>query len=161
VNRYSASASEIVAACLQDHHRAIIVGERSWGKGTVQSLFPLHHSRSVLKLTTANYWRPSNKNIHRSKSAKETDEWGVMPDPGFEVKLTDEELGDWFKQRRQRDLMRSKGKDAPRTNEGGDKKDSEEKAEADKPWVDVQLQKAIEALKEEIAKRQKAATEKA
>jgi carboxyl-terminal processing protease len=167
VNRYSASASEIVAACLQDHHRAIIVGERSWGKGTVQSLFPLHHSRSVLKLTTANYWRPSNKNIHRSKSAKETDEWGVMPNPGFEIKLTDEQLGDWFKQRRQRDVMRSKGKGAVSVKDDSEKKDADKKdaekkdgeqkdgeatTEADKPWVDVQLQKGIEALQQEIAK---------
>lgn len=157
VNRYSASASEIVAACLQDHHRAIVVGERSWGKGTVQSLFQLHHSKSVLKLTTANYWRPSNKNIHRGKSAKETDEWGVMPDPGFETRLTDEQLGEWFKQRRQRDVMRTKGNDAGNFKVDVEKKNTEtkngeEKADAEKPWIDVQLQKGIEALKQEIAK---------
>jgi carboxyl-terminal processing protease len=39
-------------------------------------------------LTTASYWRPSGKNIHRFPDSKETDEWGVKPDPGFEVKLT-------------------------------------------------------------------------
>ncbi len=65
VNHYSASASEIVAACLQDHHRAVIVGERSWGKGSVQNVIELENGTSALKLTTASYHRPSGKNIHR------------------------------------------------------------------------------------------------
>ena len=45
VNRYSASASEIVAACLQDHQRAVIVGQRTWGKGTVQHVIPIESGR--------------------------------------------------------------------------------------------------------------------
>ncbi len=53
VNRYSASASEIVSACLQDHQRAVIMGERSWGKGSVQNIIELEHGKSALKLTTA------------------------------------------------------------------------------------------------------------
>ena len=65
IDRNSASASEIVAACLQDHGRAAIVGERSYGKGTVQRLMRVESGRSLLKLTIATYWRPSGKNIHR------------------------------------------------------------------------------------------------
>jgi len=106
VNRYSASASEIVSACLQDHHRAVIIGERTWGKGSVQNVIPLDDRgpgleivgaggrpspRSALKLTTAGYRRPSGKNIDRLPGAKESDAWGVMPDPGFEVKFSDDE----------------------------------------------------------------------
>src|ERR1019366_327268 len=72
LNRYSASASEIVAAALQDHARAIIVGERSYGKGSVQNLIEMEDGATALKLTTASYWRPSGKNIHRFPDSKET-----------------------------------------------------------------------------------------
>lgn len=89
INGNTASASEITAACLQDNHRAIIVGTQSYGKGTVQDLIPLEHGRSRLKLTTATYWRPSGKNIHKTRD-NENDPlaWGVRPDDGFEVPLT-------------------------------------------------------------------------
>ncbi len=65
VNRYSASASEIVAASLQDHKRAVVIGERTWGKGSVQNIIELENGRSALKLTTAGYHRPSGQNIQR------------------------------------------------------------------------------------------------
>ena len=83
----SASASEIVAASLQDNQRAAIVGTRSYGKGTVQNILPLQYGRSALRLTVARYYRPNGKNIHRGKEASEDDEWGVRPDEGLEVEL--------------------------------------------------------------------------
>ena len=86
VNKHSASASEIVSAALQDNGRAIIVGERSYGKGSVQNVIVMNKEKdpSALKLTTASYWRPSGKNIHRFPDSKETDTWGVSPnDSGF------------------------------------------------------------------------------
>ena len=92
VNDKSASAAEIVAACLQDHHRATVVGERTWGKGTVQNVIPLEGGKSLLKLTIASYWRPSGKNIHRSSTSQATDDWGVQPDPGCEVEPEDKPL---------------------------------------------------------------------
>lgn len=91
INGESASASEIVAACLQDHKRAVIVGTRSFGKGTVQNVLMMEYGRSALKLTTARYYRPSGRNIHRKPEADEDDEWGVLPDPGLEAELTEEE----------------------------------------------------------------------
>lgn len=93
VNKYSASASEIVAAALQDHDRAVIIGERTYGKGSVQNIIEMHQGseRSALKLTTASYWRPSGKNIHRFPDSKDSDDWGVRPnDSGY--KLTPEAL---------------------------------------------------------------------
>jgi carboxyl-terminal processing protease len=105
VNRYSASASEIVSACLQDHKRAVIVGERTWGKGSVQNVIELEEGRSVLKLTTASYRRPSGKNIHRFPNSKDSDEWGVTPDQGYLLKLDDVELADLVRQRRLRDIV--------------------------------------------------------
>lgn len=107
INRFSASASEIVSACLQDHQRAVIVGERSWGKGSVQNVMELESGKSALKLTTAAYHRPSGKNIHRSPKATETDEWGVKPNEGYEVTFTLEELRSYQLDRRQRDILRS------------------------------------------------------
>ncbi|RIK76787.1 MAG: peptidase S41 [Planctomycetota bacterium] len=90
INGNSASASEITAACLQDHERAIVVGTQSYGKGTVQDLIPLEHGRSRLKLTTATFWRPSGRNIHRIReNENDPRAWGVRPDKGFEVPLTE------------------------------------------------------------------------
>lgn len=105
VNGYSASASEILAACLQDHRRAVVVGERTWGKGTVQNVIPFEGGRSALRLTTATYWRPSNQNIHRSKTAKEDDEWGVRPSDGMSVAMDVELAKQVLRYRRFRDVF--------------------------------------------------------
>ncbi len=90
IDENSASASEIVAACLQDQKRAKVVGARSYGKGTVQNVLPLQYGRSALRLTVARYYRPNGKDIHRSENAKPEDEWGVTPDEGMAIKLDDE-----------------------------------------------------------------------
>lgn len=105
VNRYSASASEIVSASLQDHKRALVIGERTWGKGSVQNVIELEEGKSALKLTTASYRRPSGHNIHRFPDSKESDVWGVMPDAGYEIKLNDAELGRLVADRRERDIL--------------------------------------------------------
>ncbi|HET6637537.1 MAG TPA: S41 family peptidase [Gemmatimonadota bacterium] len=67
VNRASASASEIVSGALQDHDRALLVGQTTWGKGLVQSLFPLDDGY-FLKLTTARYYTPSGRSIQRDET---------------------------------------------------------------------------------------------
>ncbi|MFO0868891.1 MAG: S41 family peptidase [Pirellulales bacterium] len=112
-NQFSASASEIVAACLQDHERAIVVGERTWGKGSVQNIIELEGGRSALKLTTASYQRPNGRNIHRFEGAGEEDEWGVKPSPGYEVKLSVDELRGLIEQRRQRDIVGPQAAELP------------------------------------------------
>jgi carboxyl-terminal processing protease len=103
VNRNSASAAEIVAACLQDHERAVVAGERTYGKGTVQQLVPLAE-RSLLKLTWASFWRPSGVNIHRMMDAPKDGTWGVVPDKGYEVPLPDDEYTEYLKYRSHRDF---------------------------------------------------------
>lgn len=105
INHNSASAAEILAACLQDYKRAIIVGERTYGKGTVQRLMPIESGRSLLKLTTATYWRPSGANIHRMPGDTEADPWGVRPDEGFDVPMDDEQYMLWRKYRYRRDIF--------------------------------------------------------
>jgi carboxyl-terminal processing protease len=105
IDRNSASASEIVAACLQDHGRAAIVGERSYGKGTVQRLMGVESGRSLLKLTSATYWRPSGKNIHKMPNAGPDAEWGVTPDPSLVVPMEQAEYDAWRLYRIRRDLI--------------------------------------------------------
>jgi carboxyl-terminal processing protease len=87
VNQYSASASEIVSGCLKDDHRAILVGERTFGKGSVQMLFPLANRTAALKLTTSHYYLPSGRCIHREENSTE---WGV--DPDVTVAMTPEQM---------------------------------------------------------------------
>jgi carboxyl-terminal processing protease len=79
VNGGSASASEIVSGALQDHKRAMLVGEKTFGKGSVQSLFPLEDG-SAIKLTTAKYYTPSERVIH---------EHGIEPDYVVEMSMED------------------------------------------------------------------------
>lgn len=105
VNNDSASASEIVAAAMQDHHRARIVGERTWGKGTVQHVIPVEGGLSRLRLTTSSYWRPNGQNIHRFQSSKDQDPWGVRPDAGCGVVMGAEERIRWMAERRKREVV--------------------------------------------------------
>lgn len=95
VNEHSASASEILAGALQDHDRAMVLGERTFGKGSVQRVYNLERSfgfggskpKARLKLTTALYELPSGHSPHKLPDAEE---WGV--DPDWLVQLTPKEF---------------------------------------------------------------------
>jgi carboxyl-terminal processing protease len=98
VNEGSASASEILAGALQDHQRAVVLGARTFGKGSVQRVLALNRrlgiprdSRSAarLKLTTALYYLPSGRSPH--KQTPDAEVWGVEPD--LDVELTPKEFG--------------------------------------------------------------------
>ena len=71
VDAGTASAAEIVAAALQDHRRAIVMGERTFGKGSVQTLIPLGRGSTALRLTTARYYTPAGRSVQ---------EGGIIPD---------------------------------------------------------------------------------
>ena len=97
VNGGSASASEIVAGALQDHNRAIIIGTRTFGKGSVQTLYPINKNNlyfpnsknlGALKLTTAEYYTPSGRSIQAE---------GIMPDFVIEQKTTFDNNPDLYK----------------------------------------------------------------
>jgi carboxyl-terminal processing protease len=119
VNGGSASAAEIVSGCLQDLKRAVIIGEQTFGKGSVQSILPLGNG-SALRLTTAKYYTPSHKVIH---------EHGITPD--IQVGLDDED-------KRLLDIVRSPG--------GTDSLPEAQRARAAQVQ-DPQLDRALEVLK--------------
>lgn len=150
VNRFSASASEIVAGCLQDHERVTIVGQRTYGKGSVQNVIPLEGSQSALKLTTATYWRPSGHNIHRHARRYEEgdeEEWGVRPNDGLALTITEEDERKVVLARRQRDSKRADSAGHLQLEENT----APESVDAEGP--DLPLKKAIELLDEKINQR--------
>ncbi len=151
VDHYSASASEIVSACLQDHNRAKVIGERSWGKGTVQSVFPLEGGRSALRLTTATYWRPSGRNIHRLAKSTEEDEWGVSPEKEYEIKLEREAYIELLKARRDRDVpVRRSGQELKKTMPEETGEDIVESEEAKDASVEVATAEDESAVANEV-----------
>ncbi|HVO33620.1 MAG TPA: S41 family peptidase [Elusimicrobiota bacterium] len=81
INHGSASGSEIFAGCLQDYHRAVVMGSESFGKGSVQSVIPLADG-SGLRLTTAKYYTPSGRTFHRDEK---TGKGGITPDIVIDV----------------------------------------------------------------------------
>ena len=120
VNRFSASASEIVAGCLKDNDRARIVGEKTFGKGSVQRILPINGQHgAALRLTTAKYYTPRHEVIH-GKGIK----------PHHDVKLSREEEELLFLQR----------------TPGGLKMVSDDRREAVEKFTDPQLAKAVELL---------------
>jgi len=109
INQQSASASEIVSGALQDHGVAIIIGERSFGKGSVQDVWPLSlpddpsnpQKRAILKLTTQYYLLPKGRIIHRRP---EDDHWGIEPD--MLVEMTPQQMFDARDFRQELDVLR-------------------------------------------------------
>jgi carboxyl-terminal processing protease len=91
VNGGSASASEIVAGALQDHKRATVLGTRSFGKGSVQTIIPLGNNNGALRLTTARYYTPSGKSIQAKGIVPEIE---VLQDVPEELKARSDTKGE-------------------------------------------------------------------
>ena len=142
INGGSASASEIVAGALQDHHRAVIMGTQSFGKGSVQSIMPLGNE-GALRMTTARYFTPSGRSIQAK---------GITPDIIAEQELPEELQG--REGRREADLRGAlDGKDIDGSSNGGAPSDGKEQKRKTpiafippKPEDDKQLQDAIQLL---------------
>ncbi|MBL7224423.1 MAG: S41 family peptidase [Candidatus Brocadiae bacterium] len=145
VSNYSASASEIVAGAVQDTGRGILVGDRTFGKGSVQSILPLDGG-ARLRLTTAKYYTPSGRCIHRGVDAKPEDPWGIQPDIVVETDVEDQ-IGLLKHWQQERIVVNNKNngehKDTPPSAPA--KKGAED--EEAKPFVDRPLERAVDALK--------------
>ena len=136
VNGSSASASEIVAGALQENGRAKVLGQRTFGKGSVQEVRELSDEAGILKLTTAHYALPSGRSLHRTP---DSEQWGVDPDPGFHVPMSDDQNRDLVVGRRTYEAI-GNAVDAATLEQWGDP-----------AWLreslgDLQLAAAIEAL---------------
>lgn len=100
VNEGSASASEILSGALKDHNRAVVIGTRTFGKGSVQRVIPLGRNARI-KLTTAIYYLPSGRSPHKSP---ESETWGV--DPNYTVKMMRKEFEKMFERQRDANIIR-------------------------------------------------------
>ena len=150
VNQGSASASEIVAGALQDHKRALIVGQKTFGKGSVQTVLPLD-SKTAVKLTTARYFTPSGNSIQAK---------GIIPDiivKPLQFKNNNKEEGESFVPLSEADLeghlsnpklnQEDKKKPNAKTNEIKKSTDKSKKTDADLATKDYPLYEALNVLK--------------
>jgi len=119
INGQSASASEVLAGALVENGRAVAIGTRSFGKGSVQALFTLERNGAQLKITEQHYYLPSGRLLHRTEGAVE---WGVDPSPGFYVPMTERQAVEMLRVRREEEIIRSG--------------DAAQAAERDKNWSD-------------------------
>ena len=126
VNQYSASAAEILSGAIKDWRRGLIIGQRTYGKGSVQNVIPVRQGLARLKLTTQYYYLPSGRLLHRRNGDKT---WGV--DPDVDVFMTPKQTKQWLEIRRKTDLLQNVQPDLLKT-------DLAEQLEAD-----VQLNTAV------------------
>ena len=149
INEGSASASEIVAGALQDHRRATIVGQRSFGKGSVQDLFILGMGKAFLKVTTQYYKLPKGRIIHRQPGSSE---WGIEPD--LAVKVTPQQAVDALEYRMDLDVLRDEEDAMTTASEAPKEKPAPSAVQILAQGMDPQLEAALLVLQTRIVSQQ-------
>ena len=135
INSGSASASEIVAGALKDHKRAVILGTRSFGKGSVQSVIPISNS-SAIRLTTARYYTPSGISIQAK---------GIVPDIEVELARIEAVKGGIVREEDLRGALDGSGNDGENAN--STTQEEEEAAPVDQSKIDYQLARALDLIR--------------
>ena len=139
INSGSASASEIVAGALKDHKRAVILGTRSFGKGSVQSVIPISNT-SAIRLTTARYYTPSGVSIQGR---------GIVPDIEVELARIEAVEGGVVREEDLKGALDgSEGEDAADGADAASEADDESPAEpVDQSKIDYQLARALDLIR--------------
>lgn len=133
VNGETSGGAELIAAALQDHKRATVVGQRTLGKGSIQTPLHVGIANVGLKLTTGTFLRPSGKSLHRFPESRPGDDWGVHPDPGCDYRVSADmgrRLREWWLWQSLRPV------------------DSCERLPLDDPHADPQRKAAVEVLRD-------------
>jgi carboxyl-terminal processing protease len=145
VNQGSASASEIVAGALQDNGRAVVVGARTYGKGSVQKVFDLPEGGAV-KVTTEVWLTPSGKHLQRGIKGGPSSDVGIEPDAGLKVELSDEQWKQYGIQVKQWNTLPGKPGVAPTAPPAAAKPE----LALPKGYKDPVLEKALEHLRKKL-----------
>ncbi len=140
VNGQSASASEVLSGALSDHGRAVILGTRSFGKGSVQTVRPLESGAGVLKITEQYYYLPSGRLLHRRDDSTV---WGVDPTSGYFVPVTTDETIDMLRARREQEIIEH--------NDDSEQVDLRDTQAVLEELSDPQLSAAIRVMQHRIA----------
>jgi carboxyl-terminal processing protease len=111
VNTETASGSELVAACLQDNKRAVIMGERTTGAASIQTL--LDFDGGVVRYTTELFLSPSGRNLDRAHAGNKPDEWGVLPEKGYTLNLSRVRRGELREYLNAKEVIPRKDGDTP------------------------------------------------
>jgi carboxyl-terminal processing protease len=135
INEQTISAAEVLAGALKDNNRALIVGARSQGKGSVQTIVQLQNQEGALKLTTAQLCLPSGRMIQKAAGAKD---WGIDPSDGFYIPLPAKAILALQRHIQQRSVLPSAGADLD--------------AAANSDEIDTQLQGALKTLTTKLTK---------
>lgn len=144
INQYSASASEIFSGAIKDLHRGLVIGHRSFGKGSVQDVMAIgEDEKAAFKLTKSYYYLPEGESLHRRDGEKK---WGVEPD--INVEMTPPQIRALLEARRDSDIIAKNAATEPATQPASQPATAKTPKE---PLLDTQLETALLMLRLQLS----------